>query len=489
MVGRKNEIERLEQAYNSKYAEFVGIYGRRRVGKTFLVTQTFANRFVFKHAGVSPLEEEETESKDSSSPEKIESSMKRQLARFHASLLLYGEKNPACPKSWNEAFLRMIQLIESKQAAGKKVVFLDELPWMDTPKSGFMASLEWFWNSWGCAQNDLMLIVAGSATSWMTNKLINNHGGLYGRLTREIRLEPLNLSECKELFQENGVRISDYDIAQAYMVFGGFPFYLKPMRPGQSFAQYVDECFFARNATFRREFDRLFGSVFVNPDTMKSIVRALYERRSGLTQKEIEKATGIKQGGRLGEYLENLIDSDFIVAYYPFGKSKRETYYRLVDPFCWFYLTFVDGANGLPSDFWLENTESPKIHAWRGLSFENLCFLHIPQIKRALGISGVRSEESAYIKRGDDKTSGAQIDLLIIRADNIADLCEAKFVSSSYRLDREEDRRLSNRVEAVSELLPKKVGVHRVLITTFGIAEHEYMWSYNNVITLDDLMK
>jgi len=486
MIGRIAEIKKLETAYRSNRAEFVGVYGRRRVGKTYLVNETFADRFVFRHNGLSPIEEEQNEG---TSIRSDESSMKKQLAHFHTSLLREGESGTLPPKTWEEAFFRMERIIDGKKVRkGKKVVFIDELPWMDTPKSGFITALEGFWNGWGCRQKDLLFIVAGSSTSWMTNKLINNHGGLYGRLTREIRLSPLTLGECKALFHENGVVLSDYDIAQAYMVFGGIPFYLNPMEAGQSLAQYVDDCFFGEKAALRREFDRLFGSVFNNPETMKKIVRALSERRMGLTRKEIEESTKIAGGGAMTDYLRALADSDFIVEYYPFGMGHREPYYRLSDPFCWFYLRFVDGQESLNADFWMNNLDNPRIVSWRGLAFENLCFLHVPQIKRALGISGVRSEESAYTKRGGDESEGAQIDLLIVRADNVADLCEAKFVSDEYRLDSQEERKLTRREIAVSELLPKKCVVHKVLITTFGIAKHEYMWSYQNVVTLKDLM-
>ena len=492
MIGREEEIAKLEHAYQSKYAEFVGVYGRRRVGKTFLITNVFKDRFIFQHAGLSPLEDEDEKEGEPAPDEakKHESSMKRQLTHFHESLVRYGETDGQAPRSWGEAFLRLDFLIERKAGKTKQkvVVFLDEIPWMDTPKSGFMSALEGFWNSWACSRNNLLFIVSGSSTSWMTNKLINNHGGLYGRLTREIRLSPLTLGECRDLFRENNVVISDYDVAQAYMIFGGIPFYLKGMRAGQSLAQYVDQCFFSPKATLKREFKRLFGSVFANPDAMMAIVRALSQKRIGLTRKEIESATGLQKGGRLGEYLQSLCDSDFVVEYRPFGVCGKEFHYRLSDPFCWFYLRFVDGQESLNADFWMKNLDNPRVVSWRGLAFENLCFLHVPQIKRALGISGVRSEESAYTKRGGDESEGAQIDLLIVRADHVADLCEAKFVSDEYRLDSQEERKLTRREIAVSELLPKKCVVHKVLITTFGIAKHEYMWSYQNVVTLKDLM-
>ena len=384
----------------------------------------------------------------------------------------------------------MKKLIAKKPSNGrKKVVFLDELPWMDTPKSGFLTALEGFWNSWGCFQDDLLLIVCGSATSWMTDKLINNHGGLYGRLTGEIRLSPLCLGDCKELLASRKVRLSDYDVAQAYMVFGGIPFYLKGLRPGQSLAQYIDQCFFAKTASLKREFDRLFSSVFTNPETMKSIIRAISSVRSGLTRRQIVEKTGIKKGGRLAEYLRNLADSDFIVEYYPFGKGRAEAYYRLRDPFCWFFLKFVDGGSSFPSDFWLNNVDNQRIISWRGLAFENLCMNHVGQIKKALSIYGVSSEESAYIAAGDEGIEGGQIDLVILRKDGVCNLCEAKFYSDKVRIDKAMERKAVHNESLLSERLPKKTAIHKVLITTFGVEEGEYMWTFDNVITLEDLTK
>ena len=488
MIGRKQEIEKLIDAYNSNDAEFVGVYGRRRVGKTYLIGQTFAGKFVFHHSGVSPLEEE-NENGEINIPE--EKAMEKQLRHFHTSLLREGEKGTKPPKNWEEAFYRLDRLIAKKEArkGKKKVVFIDELPWMDTPRSGFMSALEGFWNTWGCFQNDLLFIVAGSATSWMTDKLINNHGGLYGRLTREIRLSPLCLGECKEFFTSKGISISDYDVTQAYMIFGGIPFYLQDMRRGQSLPQYIDECFFAKNARFRREYTRLFRSVFRNPDTMMTIVRALSSKRMGMTREEIEKNTGIKAGGTMTKLLDSLVDSDFVVEYYPFGMGKKESYYRLNDPFCWFYLRFVDSQESLSTDFWKENLESQSIVTWRGLAFENVCLLHVKQIKTALGVSGIRSEESSYIAMGSDGKPSGQIDLIISRADNIVDICEAKFYSDSVLVDNAMERKAVRNAILIQKLIPKKAVTHKVLLTTFGVNEGEYMWTFDHVVTLKDLMK
>ena len=488
MIGRKREIEILNDAYASTNPEFVGVYGRRRIGKTYLISQVFSGKFIFKHSGLSPFEDED---EDKIKERRFEKEMERQLRHFHSSLLREGEAGTKPPTSWEEAFFRLDRLLSKKKAinGSKKVVFIDELPWMDTPKSGFLSALEGFWNTWGCFQNDLLLIVCGSATSWMTNNLINNHGGLYGRLTHEIRLNPFSLGECKEFLFSKGITISDYDVAQAYMVFGGIPFYLNNMARGQSLPQYIDECFFANNARFKREFDRLFGSVFANPDVMKTVVRALLNKRMGMTRKEIADAIGVKTGGTLTKHLNSLVDSDFAIEYFPFGMGKKESYFRLSDPFCWFYLKFVDGRESLSSSFWKESLENQSIVSWRGPAFENLCFLHVKQIKQALGIGGVRSEESSYIATGSDGKMEGQIDLIISRADNIVDICEAKFYSDNVVIDKTMERKAVRNAMLVQQRLPKRAVTQKVLLTTFGVGKGEYMWTFDKVITLQDLLK
>jgi len=348
----------------------------------------------------------------------------------------------------------------------RQLIFLDELPWMDTPKSGFITGLESFWNNWACHRN-VMLIVSGSATSWMRDKLINNHGGLYGRVTWEIKLEAFNLKECELLFKENKINLSRYDIVQSYMIFGGIPYYLGYFKRGHSLAQNVDDLFFAKGAKFSMEYDRLFASVFTNPDMTKAIIKALKTRTMGYTRKEISALTGYTEGGTLSEALKALIVSDFIIKYVPFGYSKREEHYKLVDPFCIFYLDFIEKNGMIPETFWLSNVTSPPIITWRGHAFENVCFNHIEQIKKALGISGISTTQSAWTKM-DEEYKGTQIDMIISRKDNIVNMCEMKYYGEEFMVDKDYDS-------------------NNTLITTFGIRNNEYRWSFDNVITMDDL--
>lgn len=489
MIGREREKHELLRCYQSEKAELVAIYGRRRVGKTYLVNETFRERITFHHAGLSPVEGNRS------------GLLKEQLEHFYYSLLMQGMKRSHRPASWLEAFFMLEQLLVQLDDGSRQIVFLDELPWLDTPRSGFITAFEGFWNNWGCSRHNLMVIVCGSANSWILNKLINNHGGLYNRVTCQIKLEPFTLRECEQFFSDAGIRLSRYDIAQSYMIVGGIPYYMDYFEKGLSLAQDVDKLFFEKNASLHDEFDRLFSSVFTNPDMMKAIVAFLDTRRSGYTLQEISKGLKITVNGKLSENLRALIASDFIVNYCPFGHSKRETYYKLVDPFCIFWLRFVRDGNGLEENFWQASQATPSVVSWRGLAFELVCFNHIKQIKAALGISGVRSSCSAWMKKSDaagekqiegtqiegTQTEGTQIDLLIDRSDNVLNVCEIKFSGSEFKVDKSYYRVLLRRQELLMSTVSPKSSIHNTLITTFGLAYNEYSGIFTNVITLDQL--
>ena len=476
MVGREKEVSELLERYDCNEAQFVAVYGRRRVGKTYLIDETFKGRITFRHAGISPVE---------SGDEPKGRPVKKQLQAFYYSLISQGMKKDHCPSDWLEAFFMLEMFLQKIDDGSRQLIFLDELPWMDTPKSGFITGLESFWNNWACHRN-VMLIVSGSATSWMRDKLINNHGGLYGRVTWEIKLEPFNLKECELLFKENKINLSRYDIVQSYMIFGGIPYYLGYFKRGRSLAQNVDDLFFEKGAKLSMEYDRLFASVFTNPDMMKAIIKALKTRTMGYTRKEISALTGYTEGGTLSEALKALIVSDFIIKYVPFGYSKREEHYKLVDPFCIFYLDFIEKNGMIPETFWLSNVTSPPIITWRGHAFENVCFNHIEQIKKALGISGISTTQSAWTKMGEEY-KGTQIDMIISRKDNIVNMCEMKYYGEEFMVDKDYDSILRHRKNLLYEIIPKKNAVHNTLITTFGIRNNEYRWSFDNVITMDDL--
>ena len=333
-----------------------------------------------------------------------------------------------------------------------------------------------------------MVIVCGSANSWVLDKLINNHGGLYGRLTYEIKLSPFTLQECEEFYRSRQVQFSRYDIVQSYMIFGGIPYYLGYIDNSQSFAQNVDRLLFARNGVLKNEYDRLFDSAFTNPEAIKAIVKTLYTRNAGYTKKEITEKLGISDGGTLTNHLNALLASDFVIKYVPFGLSKRQEHYKLVDPFCLFYLHFVQDQIRKNEKFWQQNVTSQPVVTWRGFAFENVCFHHIDQIKEALGIAGVISSNSAWSKKADDE-EGTQIDLLIHRNDNVINMCEIKFVSEDFKVDKSYYRVLLGRPEKILQQVSPKISVYNTLITTFGLTHNEYSGVFTNVVTMDDLFE
>lgn len=473
MVGREKEIEELKMLYDRNRAELVAIYGRRRVGKTYLIDEVFEGKFAFRHAALSPIEHEK------------KGVLQAQLDHFYNSLVLYGMEKTEKPTSWLDAFFLLEKHLQNIDNGSKQVVFIDELPWLDTPNSGFIRAFEGFWNNWGCHRKNLMVIVCGSANSWILDKLINAHGGLYNRVTYEIKLSPFTLRECEEFYNDLGVKFPRYDIIQSYMVFGGIPYYLGYMDKRKSFAQNVDALFFERQAKLKDEFNRLFESVFVNPTATKAIVKLLSTNRNGFTRSEIVEKLHISDGGRLSRNLNALISCDFIMKYIPFGEKKKNVHYKLIDPFCIFYLHFIsEPKEQINTKFWQQNTTGQSISSWRGFSFENLCFNHIDQIKIKLGIAGVITSSSAWLDKEDE---GMQIDMLLIRNDNVVNMCEIKFYSGDFEVSKSYYKILQQRQDRLSQVVSKKMVVHNTLITTYGLKRNEYAGIFNNVITIDDL--
>ena len=474
MIGRKREVKELNRLYDGSKAELVAIYGRRRVGKTYLVDETFANRITFRHAGLSPADEE---------PRGL---LRAQLDHFYNSLILHGMERCKKPETWLDAFLLLELFLQKRDDGTRQVVFLDELPWLDTPKSGFMRAFEGFWNTWGCHRKNLMVIVCGSANSWVLDRLVNDHGGLYNRVTHEMKLSPFSLRECEEYYESNGVKLSRYEIAQSYMVFGGIPYYMGYVDGEMSLAQSIDAVFFSKTARLRDEFDKLFASVFTNPEAAKEIVRLLNTRNAGFTRKELVQRLGVSDGGGLSRNLNALIAGDFVAKYVPFGLGKREEHYKLVDPFCQFYLHFVEQRTITDENFWQHGATSQSVVSWRGYAFENVCFNHVAQIKAALGVSGVITTVSAWSKRGDDE-EGVQIDLLLMRNDNVVNMCEIKYWGGDFSVDKSYYKILLHRQELLAREVSPKMSVRSTLITTFGLARNEYSGAFTNVITLEDL--
>lgn len=474
MIGRKIESAALQRAIDSKRAQIIVVYGRRRVGKTFLINEFFSNSFAFKHTAVSPVGKSK------------QGLMKLQLQEFFYSLRLCGlEPGMQCPKTWSEAFHYLQELLDSQYCGNNQVVFIDELPWMDTPRSNFLSAFEHFCNDWCLSRKHVKLIVCGSATSWIADELLDSQGGLYDRVTSQIYVKPFTLKECREFFREEGFHMDDYDVVLSYIAMGGIPYYLSQFRPDLSVFQNIDALLFDKEGNLADEFDKLFKSQFTNPALLKDIVTHIGSKRSGMTRDELLKSLKQSSGGTFSDALKALEKSRFITAYTPF--LEDETKYRLTDQFCYFYLHHVKKNFGNKS-FWQNNHNSAAMNTWLGLAFEDVVFNHVDQVKQALGISGVISREASWNIQGDgDKKTGMQIDLIIDRDDRVVNLCEMKFSRSEFQISSEYARKIETRVEQILTLKKGVGSIQPVLITTYGLKQGASSKVFSKVLTMDDL--
>ena len=476
IIGRKHERAILTELYKSKQAEFAVIYGRRRVGKTYLVRELFEGKFTFYHTALSPFELQQ------------EDSMflyQQQLRVFGESLRQYGDYHSESPKDWIQAFSWLREFLSRQSKRKRMVVFLDELPWMDTPRSGFITAFEHFWNGWGSGCHNLLLVVCGSAASWINDKFLNNTGGMYGRTTRDIHLSPFTLTECKQFFKSRNIVMDHYDMLQCYMIMGGIPYYMSYIEKGMSLAQNIDNLFFSKGGKLQLEYDRLFSSLFVDPEKYKLIVKLLSTKTEGYTRKEISEKTNIPTGGGLTEVLKSLEASDFIIKYIPYGGAKRDARYKLVDFFSCFYQYFVAQHTSTNPTFWQDNLHSPALNSWRGFAFEEVCFVHASKLKDALGISGVQSEITTW--RSTLPDDHAQIDMLIDRDDRVINVCEMKYYADDVTIDKSYDAELRRKVQSFIDQNKTKKNIHLTLVTTYGLKQNLYSGKIQKVITMDEL--
>lgn len=480
IVAREKEKLIFERLLNEDTAQMLAVYGRRRTGKTFLVREYFDDRFVFKHTAVSPMELKEQDKRG-------ELLYRVQLNEFAASLRKYGSKDMSPICDWFEAFHRLETLLSKKRGKDKMVVFIDELPWLDTPRANFLSAFEHFWNDWGAGKHNLLLVVCGSATSWMLDNLINSKGGLYGRTTCEMHLHPFTLAETETYLHRRGLTLDRYDVVQSYMLTGGVAYYLSYFQPGLSLAQNIDALFFAENGFLQTEYNRLFTSLFADNEGYRRIVEALSANRYGLTRESIAQKGGIALGGTLSKMLKALVKSDLVTMYWNFGESKKVVHYKLTDMFCLFYLGFVQRNPTNNPTYWNDNQNSPKLNSWRGRAFEDVCFVHQIQIKKALGIEGVQAEVYPWHATSDGKGDGAQIDMLIVRADRVTNLCEMKFSQGDFVISKEYDERLRTKLATLIERTGNKRNVQVTLVTTFGLKQNMYSSRVQRVVTMDQL--
>ncbi len=480
IAGRKREIERLEKYATSDRSEFIAIYGRRRVGKTYLIKELFDKRFTFRLTG------------------KENASLKEQLLTFsYAMADAFGDSTT--PQSWTEAFRMLSKAIE-RQGPGPKIIFIDELPWLDTPRAQFISAFEHFWNNWAYYRDDIKLIVCGSATSWMLDKVINSRDGLHNRVTHSILISPFSLGEVEEYFQMRGFRYERTEIIDSYMAVGGVAYYLSLFDKGKSVAENINDLCFSREGELVGEFDKVYKSLFKKADPYIEVIKALSTKGRGLTRTDIVEATGLPNNGNLTALLEELEQCEFIRGYTPFGKTKKERMYQLIDQFSLFSLRFIRGHKDFGRDYWTKKIGTGEYNAWCGYAFETVCLHHIDQIVDGIGIRGTINTVCSWTYRpskavaedseaDEDLRTGCQIDLLIDRNDKTITICEMKYSAGEYEIDREYDKRVEARLRTFRKVTKTRKTLTTAYVTPIGLHDNAFARRVNCQVTEEYLFR
>ena len=476
IIGREYEQKLIKEYLDSDKAELIAVYGRRRVGKTYLVKSIFENKFDFAFTGL------------------FEVTRAVHLAQFKKYLERYSGKKVKRPKDWFEAFDALRDYLNTLQK-DKIIVFLDEIPWMDTPKSNFLAAFSQFWNDWASTKKNLKLFVCGSATTWMLSKFIGNKGGIYGRVCRPIRLAPFSLAETERFLKEvKRIEINRHQLVKAYMILGGIPYYLDMLAKNTPLDVCIDDLFFRQGAPLREEFDFLFRSLFKESKIYKNVVTILAKKLKGLTRQEILKELKLQEGGTLTEVLDNLTKCDFVRKYTAIGKTERDAMYQLTDLFSLFHIKFVENHSGQDEHLWSKLAGKGQATSWSGYAFEQVCLHHIPQIKAALGINGIICNIHSWLclpftDKDGTTWKGGQIDLLIDRADEVINICEVKYAPDKYALTADYEEKLRNRASLFRTVTKTKKAVVHTFITTCGVARNIHSGIVQSEVTMDDLFR
>lgn len=465
IVGRINEQEILREAYKSDKSELIALYGRRRVGKTYLIREFFKNQLIFEYTGL------------------YHGSMSDQLKSFNKAISKSSKKTKKEePRTWLEGFTKLEKYLNNFKNKKKKVIFIDEFPWIATAKSKFLMAFENFWNTYCTKRNDIIVVICGSAASYMVRKIIRNKGGLHNRITRKIRLLPFNLRETEQFLIKQGMRYTRYDLIQLYSVLGGVPHYLEKLSKALSISQNVDQLCFSKDGVLKDEFNQLFASLFDNSDRHKKIIKTLSKSHKGITRNDLITQMKVSSSGDLTLKLEELIESGFVTEYYYFQNKKQLSLYRLSDEYSRFYMKFLDGQSQSGKGTWQKLSTSHSYKSWSGFAFETICLKHVQQIKQALRIDAIYSTHSSWFN------ANAQIDLLIDRSDNVMNICEFKFHNGPFTLDKRTHSGLLNKISELRASTKTRKNIFITLITTFGINENQYSKEIvNNALSIDSL--
>lgn len=474
LIGRIEEQQILDGKISSGEAELVAVYGRRRVGKTFLIRTYCKDRVIFEVTGIH------------------NASFKDQLQNFGLALqtVLKSKVSIATPENWVQAFYMLDQYLDGLPKDKPAVLFFDEFPWLHTQKSSFLQAFEHWWNSSASKKDHLKVIICGSAASWMIDQVINNKGGLHNRVTQTIRLLPFTLAETEQYLISRGIQLNHYLILQLYMATGGIPHYLKGIQKGESVAQVIDRLCFTKDGLLKGEFKNLYQSLFSNPHHHEAVIRALAKKGKGLTRNEIIEECGLSSGGTATKILKELEESGFIMPYIPFEKTEKESIYKLSDEYSLFYLKFIEHAKATGAGTWLRQSTTASYTIWSGFAFESVCQKHLQQVKRALGIAGVLTMASSWRYMPSKGKKGAQIDLLLDRQDKVINLCEMKFANGEFTIDKKYAAELENKIAVFrSETKTRRV-IFPTLITTYGVKKNDYHRDIvQGEVVMEDLFK
>lgn len=477
IIARYPELQALDKIYHSGKPEFLAIYGRRRIGKTFLIREFFRDKGVYFHI---------TGVKDAP--------VRKQLRNFADEFKrVFGHPPSPSPKDWQEAFSLLKDAIEGLPGEQRIILFFDELPWLSTHRSGFLQDIDYFWNRHMSDNNRIVLVVCGSAAAWMIRKIIQHKGGLHGRLTSTIHLRPFDLSETEQFLKSQGVVLDRKQIIDVYMALGGIPKYLTYVERGLSSLQIINKICF--KGALVDEFEELYSSLFEHHESYVAVIRALAKRNQGLTKTEVFEATGISPGGGMNIILEDLEQSGFIMMVPDLGKIKKNLRYRLLDEYSLFYIRWIEPSKklnigGVDPNYWLNIEGSPESRAWAGYAFEGICMKHIGAIKTALGIFGMLTHTSGWIYKPakDSSEKGAQVDLVIDRADNCVNLCEVKFNNNLFVINKSYEQEIRQRKAIFIEKTGSRKTIFLTFITLYGISkEAGYFGVVDKELTMDDL--
>lgn len=479
IIGRKAEQSWLKRLFKSKKAELIAVYGRRRIGKTFLIREMGQKNGRYMEA-----------------IGKKDADMRSQLFIFSQAL-----KN-SFPEielenafeNWMTAFETLTDTIK-KHEKGRFTLFLDELPWMVTQKSGLLQALDHYWNAHWSQMKAIKVVVCGSAASWMLDNLINAKGGLHNRLTATLNLQPFSLSETAEYLKAHGHRYTHQRVLDTYLVTGGVPHYLNQMKKSRSLLQNINDMCFNPNGLLHQEFPRLFRALFKSAEDNLQIIRLIAQKRFGISRNDLIKNLKTQSGGTLTKRIEELEAAGFIKTFIPYGLNNRSQYYRVTDEYSFFYLKWIEPElkKGLSfsEGYWQSLSKTSSWNSWSGYAFETVCLKHIEPIRKALGLENIGCKTGSWRHKTKDKhKTGAQIDLLFDRLDDALTLCEIKYTRQAFKVDKSYAKELMNKLDCFEKQTNNRKELFLALISVSNVKETA--WSeelVDQVVLLEDLFE